>query len=130
MGKIHIILGILLLSIAISGVTSVDKYLKWTTVGDDINDGICTGYVIKTALTADSLEFNWNDCRVVDTIWNTENAPAGVLDSFLIELSHYESGTHFFSMKAFDEVFNVSDFGNTAQESVDNMPPAPVQCSY
>ena len=110
------------------GYTSSDKWLTYTTVGDDGNVGIADGYVVKISHSADSLENHWDACTTLFTILNTSGKPAGVLDSILVPFSTYPDGNYFLSMKAFDDAMNFSAFGNVAEEVIDNTPPATVNC--
>ncbi len=110
------------------GYTSSDKWLTYTTVGDDGNIGIANGYVLKVSHSADSLQNHWNSCTTLFTILNTSNKPAGILDSILVPFSTYPDGDYFLSMKAFDEVMNYGVFGNVAEENIDNTLPAAVNC--
>lgn len=129
--KIRVITFCLLMALMSIGYATSDRYVKYTHSGDDGTSGICTGYVLKQALTADSLTNNWDDCKIVgDTIWNTELKPAGTLDSVLVPFSAYGDGNYFFGIKAFDEVKNTSLISNIPNFEIDNTPPAPVNCSF
>lgn len=125
--SIFMVLFILSLSF---GSASENKYLHWTTVGDDGNTGICTGYVIKIAYTSDSLQTFWNNCRTLTTVLNTNNRPAGVKDSVLVSLSTFPDGRHYFAIKAFDESGNTSMISNVVDVTIDNIPPSAVQCHF
>lgn len=131
MKKIKFLPAIILTILISVGYASTDQWLKFTHSGDDGTSGICTGYVVKRANTADSLVNNWNYCQIVgDTVWNTQNKVAGTPDSVLVPFSSYQDGKYYFSMRAFDEKYNVSGAGNTPTYEIDNTSPGVVTCGW